>query len=87
MLAPAMLPAKSGTKDLSDGAVEDMVRRKLANDRDIKGGTLQVTVKEGVVTVSGAVENDRYRQKAEKIVRKAPGVKQVVNQITVRPVR
>lgn len=84
-LTAAVVPAKN--KDLSDDAITDMVRRKLANDRDIKGGTLQVDVKNGVVTISGAVTQEKQKQKAEKVARKMAGVKQVVNNIVVRPVR
>jgi hyperosmotically inducible periplasmic protein len=88
LLTAVCLPGKKGgPKDLSDDAVYDMVRRKLANDRDVKGGNLTVEVKNGVVTISGAMESDKFRQKAEKIARKTAGVKQVVNKITVRPVR
>jgi osmotically-inducible protein OsmY len=87
-LVAAALPAKKGgTKDLSDDAVTDMVRRKLANDRDVKGGTLNVDVKKGVVTIKGAVTQEKQKQRAEKLARKVAGVKQVVNQIVVRPVR
>lgn len=86
-LAAAALPARKGPKDLSDDAVTDMVRRKLANDRDVKGGALVVDVKNGVVTITGAVVQEKQKQKAEKIARKTAGVKQVVNRIAVRPVR
>ena len=88
LLTAVCLPAKKGgPKDLSDDAVYDMVRRKLANDRDVKGGTLTVEVKQAVVTISGAVESEKVKQRAEKLARKTAGVKQVVNKITVRPVR
>jgi osmotically-inducible protein OsmY len=87
-LAAAVLPAlKGGPKDLSDDAVTDMLRRKLTNDRDVKGGTLTVDVKDGVATIGGAVTQEKLKQKAEKIARKTAGVKQVVNKIVVRPVR
>jgi osmotically-inducible protein OsmY len=87
-LAAAVLPAKKGgPKDISDDAISDMVRRKLANDRDVKGGTLTVEVKQGVVTVSGAVSQEKQKTRAEKLIRKTTGVKQVVNRIEVRPVR
>jgi osmotically-inducible protein OsmY len=82
VLFAACLPAKQ--RDLSDDAVSNMVRRKLANDPDVKGGALTVDVKNGVVTLSGSVERERYRQKAEKLTRKVAGVKQVVNRLTVR---
>ncbi len=81
-LLATCLPAAQ--KDVSDGAITDMVRRKLANDRDVKGGMLSVDVKDGVVTLGGSVERDKQKQRAEKLAHKVPGVKRVVNQITVR---
>ena len=71
-------------KDTSDDAIYDNVRRKLASDPDVKGGALQVDVKGGVVTLSGAVELPKQRDKAEKIARKVKGVKSVVNKIEVK---
>ncbi len=69
--------------EVSDDAITDMVRRKLASDPDVKGGGLQVEVKDGVVTLSGMVPEERARSKAEKLTRKVRGVKSVVNQIKV----
>ena len=69
--------------EVSDDAITDMVRRKLASDPDVKGGSLQVDVKNGVVTLSGNVPVEHARSKAEKLARKVRGVKSVVNQIKV----
>ena len=68
---------------VSDDVITDMVRRKLANDPDVKGGGLQVDVKDGVVTLNGMVEQERYKHKAEKLARKVRGVKSVVNNLKV----
>jgi osmotically-inducible protein OsmY len=72
---------------VSDDGITDMVSRKLANDPDVKGGALQVTVKDGVVTLNGTVSQDKWRAKAEKLTRKVRGVKQVVNNLKVGPAR
>ena len=69
---------------VSDDQIYDNVRRKLANDGDVKGGTLQVDVKDGVVTRGGAVNRSAQKAKAEKLTRNVAGVKKVVNTITVR---
>jgi osmotically-inducible protein OsmY len=50
----------------------------------VKGGALQVDVKDGVVTLSGAVDLGEQRDKAPKLARKVKGVKEVINNITVR---
>ena len=75
------LRAASAGKHISDDEIYDNVRRRLANDPDVKG---EVDVKQGVVTMKGVVEKDKFRSKAEKLVRKVAGVKSVVNQITVK---
>ncbi len=72
-------------KKVPDGLIYDQVRVRLANDADVKGGSLEVDVKDGVVTVSGRLPNERARQKVEKLVRKVKGVTQVVNQVKVEP--
>lgn len=69
--------------DVSDDAINDMVRRKLASDPDVKGGNLNVDVKGGVVTLGGNVIDDRAKHKAEKLTKKIRGVKQVVNNLKV----
>ena len=84
----ALLPAArllAAKPQVSDDAISDMVRRKLASDPDVKGGNLKVDVKEGVVTIDGVVPHERARSKAEKLTRKVRGVKSVVNNIKVGP--
>ena len=70
-------------KASSDDQLHDKVKERLASDRDVKGGGIEVDVKDGVVTLSGKVRDDRAKLKAEKIVRKVPGVKNVVNDLVV----
>jgi osmotically-inducible protein OsmY len=69
---------------VTDDTITDQVRLKLTSDPDVKGGALQVDVKDGVVTLSGAVELPKQRDKAEKIAHKVKGVKSVVNKIEVK---
>ena len=70
-------------KHHSDDELYDLVRRKLADDQVVKGGALQVDVKDGVVTLRGKVETNEQKSKAEKLTRKVSGVKQVDNQLEV----
>jgi osmotically-inducible protein OsmY len=69
---------------VTDDALTDQIRIKLANDSVVKGGALQVDVKQGVVTLGGAVETPKQKDRAEKLIHKMRGVKQVVNKITIR---
>ena len=65
----------------SDDLIYDNVKRRLANDADVKGGALEIDVKDGVVTLRGKVETDKLKQKAERLAKKITGVKKVVNEI------
>jgi BON domain len=71
-------------KPVSDDAISDFVRLKLASDPDVKGGALQVGVNNGVVTLTGTVENQRLKDRSTKLAKKVKGVKQVVNNITIK---
>jgi len=65
----------------SDDQIYDSVKRRLANDADVKGGALEIDVKEGVVTLRGKLETQRLIEKATKLAKKVNGVKKVVNEI------
>lgn len=69
----------------SDDKIYDQVIRKLANDPDVKGGGFEVDVKDGVVTIKGVVEKEKFKEKAERVAKKVKGVKGVVNQLVVKP--
>lgn len=72
-------------QSVSDDQIYDLVRRRLAGDPDVKGGALDITVADGVVTLRGAVKSEKARKKAEKLTRKVKGVKNVINQVVVKP--
>jgi osmotically-inducible protein OsmY len=80
LLVPAFADQKK------DDEIYDAVKRRLAGDPVVKGGTLEVEVKDGVVTISGVVRNEKAKSKADKVAMKVKGVSKVVNQIKVDPV-
>ena len=67
----------------SDNLITDQVCIRLAGDPDVKGGALEVSVAQGVVTMTGVVENQHAKDKATKLAKKVKGVKEVVNNISV----
>jgi osmotically-inducible protein OsmY len=81
LLAAALLV--SAQQANPDDEIYDQVRRRLANDPDVKGGAIEVEVREGVVTLRGRVREEKQRLKAERITRKVKGVKKVVNELRV----
>jgi osmotically-inducible protein OsmY len=78
---PAQPPAP--VKHSEDDRIYDEVRRKLANDLDVKGAGIEVAVKNGVVTLSGKVHTEKGKEKAEKLTKKTKGVNSVQNQLVV----
>ena len=80
MLAAGVWAAE---KHVSDDQIYDTVRRKLADDQVVKGGAMEVEVKDGVITLRGKVETDQQKSRAAKIAHKVSGVKQVDNQLVV----
>jgi hyperosmotically inducible protein len=81
LMAGACLAAN---KPLTDNGLSDMILIKLSGDREVKGGALKVDVKDGVATLTGTLESQRLRDKAGKIAKKVKGVKQVINNITLK---
>ncbi len=81
--APSSRPFYFADKKVSDDSLHDLVMRKLADDADVKGGGLNIDVKDGVVTLRGKLESAKQIQKAEKLAKKVNGVKKVVNEITL----
>ena len=71
-------------KVISDDMIYDNVRIKLASDTIVKGGALNVDVKQGVVTLGGMVENTRQKDRAAKLTKSVKGVKQVINNLNLK---
>lgn len=65
----------------NDDRIYDEVRRRLANDVDVKGAAFDVDVKNGVVTLKGRVHTEKGRTKATAITKKVKGVTSVDNQL------
>lgn len=81
----AAVAQAKGKDPITDDMIYDNVRIKLASDAVVKGGGLTVDVKDGVVTLSGSVEQPKQKDRATKLSKSVKGVKQVVNNLTVRP--
>ena len=78
-LAISMLFAQQ--KGVSDDAISDDVRQRLASNADVRGAALDVTVKDGIVTIKGRVHTEKGRKKATDIAKKVKGVVNVDNKL------
>lgn len=72
-----------GSEKVSDDHIRDTLMVKLAGDRDVRGTQIEVTVKDGVVTLRGPVSDEKAKKRAEKMSKKHKGVKKVINELKV----
>ena len=85
LLAGTIVSAQKPAVANPDDRISHQVQMRLATDPDVKGGALTVTVRNGVVTISGRVDSEKGRDRATKIVKKVKGVKGVDNELVVGP--
>jgi len=72
--------APSGTDDVS---VQSSVDKKLSEDATLGSLGILATVIDGKVTLTGSVNSEDLKTRAERLVKAVKGVKRVDNQITV----
>ena len=83
VLVTLVMAAMGASKPVSDDYIVDSVRQKLAADTLVKGGNIEVLSKDGAVVLKGRVEEEKQKNKAEKIAKKVDGVKSVKNEIQI----
>jgi hyperosmotically inducible protein len=69
----------------TDDRIYDQVRMRITTDADVKGGSVDVAVKDGVVTLKGRVDTEKGKNRASKLAKKVKGVKEVDNQLVSGP--
>ena len=74
--------AKAGD-ELADGWLTTKIQSKFVADREIKATDIDVSSRDGVVTLKGRVQNAPMRSLAVAIAQNTNGVKQVVDQLSV----
>lgn len=87
LVAIASLSGASSTTDqlVTDITISDAVEDELFLDASIRAHLINVSTMEGVVTLSGSVDNLLAKQRAERIAETVKGVRAVVNTIKVLP--
>jgi hypothetical protein len=69
----------------SDDAIAKNILNKIAVDPDAKDSTVNVTAKDGKITLRGTAKTPAARQKVEQIAQQESGATGVDDQITVQP--
>lgn len=81
LILALLIPLVVAQSKADDDRIYDEVRRRLANDVDVKGAGFDVEVKSGAVTLKGRVHTEKGRAKATSIAKKVKGVTSVDNQL------
>jgi len=74
---PAALPA-------DDATLTHAIQNKIATDSSISSEPIQASVQSAIATLTGTVSNDAARSLAANDVAQVPGIKTVVNDLTVQ---
>ncbi len=82
LAAPQVALAKP---DLNDGTISDAVEDHLMFDTAVPGYAIEVGTINGVVTLTGTVDNILAKERAAAIAETVKGVRSVVNRIKVSP--
>jgi hyperosmotically inducible protein len=87
---PAPLAASPNTVDpagtaQAEASVESALKSKLAADTAVKMAKIDVSARDGVVTLQGTAPTQAAKERALTIAREMDGVTQVVDRISVRP--
>jgi len=69
----------------SDDSITTSIKAKMYSDSSLKTSSVDVSAKDGVVTLTGQVSDDAARLAAEQIATKTDGVKTVVDRTTMAP--
>jgi hypothetical protein len=69
--------------DIEDASTTAKVRTKLAGDERVSAFDVNVSTRDGIVTLKGSVDERGAKQAAEEIARSTEGVSDVVNMITI----
>ncbi|TFZ01486.1 BON domain-containing protein [Ramlibacter rhizophilus] len=70
---------------VDDKVTTARVKAKLLEDRTTGGMSINVDTLDGIVALSGFAKSPSEKAQAEALARTTPGVRQVVNNLIVRP--
>lgn len=70
---------------VDDVAITTAVKAKFVEDKSVDAGAIKVETLNGTVQLSGFAKSNAEKAQAEYLARNTKGVRQVKNDLTVRP--
>src|SRR5579864_6828473 len=83
LLAAILILGSGCAKKADDAKISSDIQTKFSQDSGLSTKQLSVQSANGVVTLSGNVDNDAQREAASRQAAATPGVKEVVNNLQV----
>ena len=84
-MACASTPEQSSTGEVvDDSVITNKVKTQLAADDFLKSFQISVETRKGIVELSGFVDSQKAKDKADQIARGVAGVKSVKNALIVK---
>ena len=84
-MACASTPKQESTGDyVDDSVITNKVKTQLAADDFLKSFQISVETRKGIVELSGFVDSQKAKDKADQIARGVAGVKSVKNALIVK---
>lgn len=82
----ALIAQHNDQDEIEDYQIERAIETDLAYDDGVSAHLIDVSSKDGIVTLSGTVDNVMAQDRAIEIAQSIKGVRSVVNKIQVKPV-
>ena len=70
---------------VDDATITTAVKAKFVEDKTVDAGAIKVETLNGAVSLSGFAKSNAEKAQAEYIARNTKGVRQVLNNLAVRP--
>jgi osmotically-inducible protein OsmY len=70
---------------VDDATITTTVKAKFVEDKTVDAGAIKVETLNGTVSLSGFAKSSAEKAQAEYLARNTKGVRQVLNNLTVRP--
>jgi hyperosmotically inducible protein len=79
----AASPAPASPAQSADAALTDKLKTRLTSEPQLKAGSVDVTVRDGVALVDGTLPTAAAKQRALSLVRATDGVVQVIDRVKI----
>lgn len=85
--SPGCATTRGTARWSDDDEITSRIARRFMNDGRVSWVDIEIDTRDAVVTLRGITDDPAERRRAEELASDTPGVREVVNRITVGPER